>query len=113
MADLRPLGLSDPGDLRRNLPLAAPVFEAWRQQALRHLEEARRYIEAVRPLRIRFACLIPWALGIRTLKLIGEKSPLEQHDRVKVGRKEVARIMRHAVWGALSNGVVRKWSLEG
>jgi len=56
--------------------------------------------------------LLPWALGVRTLKLIGERSPLEKGEKVKVGRKEVGRIARRAVWGALSNGVVRRWALE-
>ena len=113
MAELRSVGVSAPEELRRDLRGAEYVFEAWRQEALRHLEEGRRYIEAVRPWRVRFACLIPWALGVRTLKMMGEKSPLDQPDRVKVGRKEVARIMRRAVWGALSNDVVRKWGVEG
>jgi hypothetical protein len=62
---------------------------------------------------VRFACLLPWALGVRTLKLMGERSPLERRERVKVGRKEVARMMRRAVWGAVSNGAVRNWGREG
>jgi farnesyl-diphosphate farnesyltransferase len=113
MAELRAAGITNAGELRGDMRRAAPVFESWRQEALRYHEEARQYIEAIRPWRIRFACLVPWALGVRTLKLIGEKSPLEKQERVKVGRKEVTRIMRRAVWGAMSNGVVRRWGLEG
>lgn len=113
MAELRAAGVSDASDLRTDLQRAAPVFEAWRRQALQHHEDARQYIEAIRPWRIRFACLLPWALGVRTLNLIAERSPLEERERVKVGRKEVGRIMRRAVWGAVSNGVVRRWGLEG
>jgi len=113
MAELSAAGVANAEELRMDLRRAAPVFEAWRQEALRHLEEARRYIEGIRPWRIRFACLIPWALGVRTLKLISEKSPLDQRERVKVSRKEVARIMRRAVWGSMSNGVVRRWGLDG
>jgi farnesyl-diphosphate farnesyltransferase len=112
LAELRAAGVSDPGQLRADLRPAAPVFEAWRQKALRLHGEARQYIEAIRPWRIRFACLIPWALGVRTLKLIGQRSPLEKGERVKVGRKEVARIMRRAVFGALSNRAVSKWSAQ-
>jgi farnesyl-diphosphate farnesyltransferase len=112
MDELRAIGVSDLDKLRENPSCVAPVFETWRRQALAHHEAARRYIEAIRPLRIRFACLIPWALGVRTLKLIAEKSPLEKRERIKVGRKEVARIMRRAAWGAISNGVVRRWGLE-
>jgi len=112
MADLRMAGVSDPEELRRDMRPAAPVFEAWRQKALLHHEAARQYIEAIRPWRIRFACLLPWALGVRTLKMIGEKSPMEEGRRVKVGRKEVGKIMRRAVWGAVSNGAVRRWARE-
>jgi farnesyl-diphosphate farnesyltransferase len=113
MAELRSVGVPAPEDLRRDLRAAEYVFAAWKQEALRHLEEGRSYIEAIRPWRIRFACLIPWALGVRTLKLLGEKSPLDQPDRVKVGRKEVRQIIRRAAWAAFSNGAVRKWGLEG
>jgi farnesyl-diphosphate farnesyltransferase len=113
MSELRQSGVASAEDFRRgDMSRAAPVFEEWRRKALAYHEEGRRYIEAIRPWRIRFACLLPWALGVRTLKLIGERSPLEKRERVKVGRKEVARIMRRAVWGAVSNGVVRKWGEE-
>jgi farnesyl-diphosphate farnesyltransferase len=105
MAELRAAGVTGPEDLQH----AGPVFEAWRQKALRYHEEGRRYIEEIRPWRIRFACLLPWALGMRTLKLIGERPPLQAGARVKVGRKEVGKIMRRAVWGALSNGEVKRW----
>ena len=113
IADLRPLGISHPADLRHNLLRAAPLFETWRRQALQHLEDARLYIEAIRPLRIRFACLIPWAIGIRTLNLLGQNSPLDHSTRLKVPRKEVTRIMRRALCATLSNTLIRKWSLEG
>jgi len=108
--ELKIAGITDPEELRIDLRSAGPVFEAWRLKALRYHEDARLYIEAIRPWRIRFACLIPWALGVRTLELMSEESPLEEGERIKVGRKEVGRIMRHAVWGALSNGVVKRWS---
>jgi farnesyl-diphosphate farnesyltransferase len=109
MAELRAAGVSEPEELQGDLRRAEPVFEAWRQKALRYHEEARQYIEEIRPWRIRFACLLPWALGMRTLRLIGERSPLEKGERVKVGRKEVRRIMRRAVWAAMSNGAVTRW----
>ena len=113
LAELREAGVSEPEELLGDLRRAVPVFEAWRQKALRRHEEGRRYIEGIRPWRIRFACLLPWALGVRTLKLIGEKSALEKGERVKVGRKEVGKIMRRAALGAVSNGVVKRWAEEG
>jgi len=113
LAELQEAGVGSVEELRGDLRGAGPVFEAWRQKALRSLEEGRRYIEGIRPWRIRFACLVPWALGVRTLKMIGERTPLEKGERVKVGRKEVGRIARRAVWAAMSNGVVRRWGVEG
>jgi farnesyl-diphosphate farnesyltransferase len=114
MSELRGMGVASPEDFRDgDLRRAGPVLEQWRQKALGYHDEARLYIEAIRPWRVRFACLLPWALGVRTLKLIGEQSPLENAARVKVTRKEVARIMRRAVRGAVSNGVVRAWAAEG
>ena len=112
LEELREAGIHDPEELRADLRRAAPVFEAWRQKALEFHEEGRRYIEGIRPWRIRFACLLPWALGTRTLELMGERSPLEKGERVKVGRKEVGRIMRRAAWGAVSNAAVRRWEGE-
>jgi farnesyl-diphosphate farnesyltransferase len=108
MDELQEAGVTSLVALREDMRAAAPVFEAWRQKALRYHEDARQYIEAIRPWRVRFACLIPWALGARTLKMIGERPPLENRERVKVGRQEVARIMRRAVWGAMSNAAVRR-----
>jgi len=109
LAELRAAGVSDVAELRGDLRKAGPVFEAWRQKALRYHEDGRHYIQGIRPWRIRFACLVPWALGVRTLNLIGERSPLEKGERVKVGRKEVGSIMRRAVWGAVSNRAVGRW----
>jgi len=112
MAELRAAGIGAADELRTDPRRAAPVFEAWRVKALAYHDEARRYIEAVRPLRIRFACLLPWALGLRTLVLIRERPPLENAERIKVGRDEVRRIMRRAIWAALANGAVRRWSVS-
>jgi len=110
MDELRAAGVGYPGELVRDLRRAQPVFEAWRQKALSYLDEGRQYIEGIRPLRIRFACLLPWALGVRTLQLIGDKSPLEKGERIKVDRREVRRIMQRALWAALSNGAISHWA---
>jgi farnesyl-diphosphate farnesyltransferase len=106
--ELCAIGIRNPETLRQDLRAAAPVFESWRQKALRHHEDARRYIEALRPLRIRFACLLPWSLGVRTLNLLGTKSPLETSARIKVTRKEVTQIIRRSLWAALSNQAISR-----
>ena len=46
------------------------------------------------------------------LQSAAARQTLENAERVKVSRKEVGRIMRRAVGGALSNGLVRRWSAE-
>jgi hypothetical protein len=51
-------------------------------------------------------------LGVRTLDLIAQRSPLENGERVKVGRKEVTRIARRALLAALSNRAVTKWATQ-
>lgn len=110
MSELRPLGILSPEELCDNLRLAAPVYEAWRQKALLHHSRAREYIESIRPWRIRFACLVPWALGVRTLNLIAEQSPLDRGPRVKVSRGEVSRIIRRAFFAAISDRSIRAWA---
>jgi farnesyl-diphosphate farnesyltransferase len=113
MSDLREVGIPTLDDLRNSdLRRAQPVFEQWRQKALDYHDEARLYIESIRPWRIRFACLLPWALGLRTLELLSEQSPLEHTERVKVTRKEVTRIMRRAIRAAISNRALRAWAEE-
>jgi farnesyl-diphosphate farnesyltransferase len=110
LADLRAIGISDPSTLRDNPPAAQPVFDAWHRRALDHHAQARQYIESLRPIRIRFACLLPWAIGLRTLALLEKTSPLRTPARIKVPRPEVRRIMRKAVWAALSNNFLRRWT---
>lgn len=110
--ELAAAGVADPAVLRENPGAAAHVFETWRRKALAHHGEARAYIEAIRPWRVRFACLVPWALGVRTLELLRERSPLRQAARVKVSRAEVRRILRRAVWAACSNGEIERWARE-
>jgi farnesyl-diphosphate farnesyltransferase len=112
MSDLQAAGIGNITGLPQNLPSAAPVFEAWRQQALHHLEQGRGYIQAIHPWRIRFGCLLPWAIGVRTLTLIAESSPLQHPQRIKVSRNEVSRIIRRALWASLSNTSVRNWAPE-
>jgi len=101
MDELRAAGIIEADELRGDLKRAGPVYEAWRRRALDHLAAGRKYIDGIRPWRIRFACLLPWSLGVRTLEMIGERSPLETGQRVKVARKEMGGMVRRAVWGAV------------
>lgn len=90
-----------------NPQLGRAVFESWLAQAVNHLDTAYRYIHAISNLRLRYACILPWHIGMRTLILLREKPPLERHERVKVSRREVrTTLVKASVW-ALSNFFLR------
>jgi farnesyl-diphosphate farnesyltransferase len=96
-----------PEEARQRAAAARPVNERWITVASQDLESAFRYIEAINPLRLRFACFLPWYLGMRTLALLREQ-PLETKDRVKVPRCEVRRAMALGIGAAASNGILRR-----
>lgn len=87
------LGVCTPAPLRQGPALTRPAYEIsfWRAQSL--LGDGRRYIEAIRPWRLRLACYLPWALGIKTLQAMRRTPPFETPHRVKVSRREVKRLM--------------------
>jgi len=78
-----------------NPTLARSEWERWRRRASGYLEEAWRYVVAVRPWRVRFACAVPVFIGVRTLLLLGGAP--ENRAGIKVSRNEVRRLM---VWAA-------------
>jgi farnesyl-diphosphate farnesyltransferase len=77
-----------------NPTLVRPEWERWRQRASGYLEEAWKYVIAVRPWRVRFACAVPVFIGVRTLDLLGDAS--ENRAGIKVSRNEVRRLMAWA-----------------
>jgi farnesyl-diphosphate farnesyltransferase len=78
-----------------NPNLGRPEWERWSQRASRYLEAAWKYVTAVRPPRVRFACAVPVFIGMRTLFLLGNAS--EIRAGLKVSRNEVRRMMLWAV----------------
>jgi farnesyl-diphosphate farnesyltransferase len=82
-----------------NPTLVRPEWERWRQRASGYLEEAWKYVIAVRPWRVRFACAVPVFIGVRTLDLLGDAS--ENRAGIKVSRNEVRRLMAWAAGVAL------------
>jgi farnesyl-diphosphate farnesyltransferase len=82
-----------------NPALARPEWERWRQRASGYLEEAWKYVVAVRPWRVRFACAVPVFIGVRTLDLLGDAS--EIRAGIKVSRNDVRRLMAWATGVAL------------
>ena len=97
----------EPGALRLAPELARPVCDRWMARARAQLDDGLRYIGAVRPWRLRLACFLPWALGVRTLALLERSRPLETAHRVKVPRKEVRRLLRLGGVGALGAFALR------
>ena len=97
-----------PEALRTNPALARPVCDRWMARAREHLDDGLRYLEAIRPWRLRLACFLPWALGVRTLGLIERSRPLETAHRVKVTRKEVRRLLFLGLLGAFSPFALRR-----
>jgi farnesyl-diphosphate farnesyltransferase len=89
------LPVANPEKITLNPGLARPEWERWRQRAFEYLEEAWRYVIAVRPRRVRFACAVPVFIGARTLFLLGV--PTEIQAGIKVSRSEVRRLL---VWSA-------------
>ena len=104
--ELSELGLS-PDSLRNSPRQVRPLLSRWLLTARRHLEDGGRYIESLKNVRIRFACILPWYLGMRTLALLARESPLETDRRIKIRRSEVYAAMALAGCAALSNTVLR------
>ena len=104
--ELRNAG-ADPASLLDNPAAAQPVFEAWMAKARGCLDEAREYISAIRPWRIRFACYLPWKLAMQTLDLMAATPPLACAEKVKVTRAMVYGTMLRGFVAAFSNGPLR------
>src|ERR1700722_18265246 len=82
-------------EIALNPTLAYPEWERWRRRASGYLEEAWKYVIAVRPWRVRFACAVPVFIGVRTLSLLGDTPGIR--TGIKVSRSEVRYLM---VWAA-------------
>ncbi len=97
--ELRAAGTS-PSPLVDQPSKAQPVFDRWRERALVQLEHGHEYIVALRSVRLRVACFLPWYLGLRTLRLLGQPGALARAEKIKVSRTNV----RFALVLALSAG---------
>lgn len=98
--------LQEAGADPKTMKGAEPVFEKWRLRALEHLESAQAYIEGLRPGRVRYACILPWHLGVLTLKKL-RVAPWKRSERIKVMRAEVRRSCWLAIGAAFSSRALR------
>lgn len=87
---------------------AEPVFEKWHLRAVEYLEEAYAYIAALPSGRVRYACILPWHIGVQTLRQIGGMHPWKSAARVKVSRADVRRTCARAILAALSNAALER-----
>ncbi len=99
---------TQPAELVEHPERARPVVEQWRRVAVRHLGDAAYYVMAIRPLRLRFACFLPWYLGLRTLQLLARRPALETNGKIKVSRNEVRIVLALAPLAACSNSFIRR-----
>jgi farnesyl-diphosphate farnesyltransferase len=79
------------------------VFHRWLDRAAEHLEDGRCYIAALRPARLRAGCFLPWYLGVETLRLLGERPPMDSEEKIKVPRATVRAALLRAPLAAFSN----------
>jgi farnesyl-diphosphate farnesyltransferase len=93
------LPVSNLEEVAANVTLARREWERWRGRALTYLEAAWKYVTAVRPPRVRFACAVPLFIGVRTLLLLGAEP--EIRPGIKVSRKAVRRLVAWAAGVAL------------
>jgi farnesyl-diphosphate farnesyltransferase len=93
------LPVSNLKEVVANPTLARPEWERWRQRASGYLEEAWKYVIAVRPWRVRFACAVPVFIGLRTLTLLGDTP--ENREGIKVSRNEVRHLILWATGVAI------------
>jgi farnesyl-diphosphate farnesyltransferase len=104
--ELRDVGIA-PHRLPRDPVAARPVFDRWVAQARAFLDDGFRYIETIRPARLRLGCFLPWHLGVETLRLIQVHPPLENAERIKVPRSTVYRALLLGIPASLSNAALR------
>jgi farnesyl-diphosphate farnesyltransferase len=88
---------------------AQPVYDHWRARATAQLEAGYEYIATLRSARLRAACFLPWYLGLRTLRLLGQPGVLERPEKVKVSRMTVRFAFVYAFASAFSEKALA-WS---
>ena len=113
--ELRAAGTS-PMPLIDHPEKAQAVFEHWRERAVAQLSHGYEYIAALTSARLRAACFLPWYLGLRTLKLLGEPGALEKPEKIKVSRSTVKLAFVYALASAFSQrafGWVHRRAMRG
>ena len=79
---------------------ARPLLDQLRRKTVAHLDAAWEYVLALKPYKLRYACALPVLIGLETLGLLAQTSPLETDARLKVSRGSVKGLMASATIGA-------------
>lgn len=87
---------------------AEPVFQKWLSMASDHLSGAYQYIAALPAGRLRYACILPWHLGVLTLRQISATPPWAESCRIKVSRAQVRNSCLRALPAAVSGHFLRR-----
>jgi farnesyl-diphosphate farnesyltransferase len=87
-----------------NLSKVRPILKRWLRYGLENLEAGARYVEAMPGMRSRAAVAWPLLLAFKTLIGIQKSDVLlEQGRSVKVGRRQVYRMLLGSPWTLSSN----------
>ena len=87
-------------DLRDAPQKVRPLLNQLRRQTLAHLDAAWEYVLALKPYKLRYACALPVLIGLETLGLLAQTSPLETGERLKISRGSVKKLMASVTVGA-------------
>jgi farnesyl-diphosphate farnesyltransferase len=99
-ADLLAQNALTVADLQNDPERARPLLETLRQTTLEHLDAGWRYVRALKPNKLRYACSLPILIGLETLALLARQSPLETEERVKMSRGKLRGLMASAMVGS-------------
>lgn len=96
-------------------PTPAALLEAsahWEQRCQEQLEEAMHYCQAVRPIRLRYATVLPLLLAERTLAYLRPASWEARQQGIKVSRDEVKAILKRGLVANLSTKRLKAYAAE-
>lgn len=76
------------------------LYLQYLENAFNHMEEGWRYTLSVpySQMRVRVACALPLLIGVRTLKELSQRNPLDPDSVIKIPRSEVKALTKRLVF---------------
>jgi farnesyl-diphosphate farnesyltransferase len=92
---LQPKDLLEP----QNEPRLRPLYATYLERAEKHLLAGWAYTNALprRSIRVRLACAWPILIGLETIKRLRAGKVLDPHQRIKVSRGDVRKLLWRSV----------------